>query len=375
MGTSKVFVLGMHRSGMSAIAGSLHAAGISAGADEELMPAGDDNRKGYFENLKLVRINEQLLQENDMTWDFVPPYSHRRLPLIVSPEIEGRITGLLQNQNVLVLKDPRLCITFPVWQRFCDNYSVVVPFRRARETAESLKKRNNFRNLQSQYLIQTYYYHLAHSIQKCRVHGVFYDDLLNSPNKVIASLIRWIQKEDKSQKTISDVSMSNSFGSFVDLSLRTHDSRNSEQTEDFAIMSDELLSDFAVITESFTCKPRQEASWLSDYFEIMNHQRQAERQLTYQSAILNQQLSDLNQQLLDVNQNFIDASSKCDELQRANGELSGDVRRLSKTLQNRDNQVLRLESYVDEIKSTLSWKITYPLRLVSGLVRQLLRKR
>ena len=63
-----MFILGMHRSGTSALAGVLHHLGVELGKD--LMPPGkDDNPKGFFENNKVYSINETLLEHLNSTWD------------------------------------------------------------------------------------------------------------------------------------------------------------------------------------------------------------------------------------------------------------------------------------------------------------------
>ena len=51
------FILGMHRSGTSALSGVLNLAGMDVGTD--LMPSTDDNKNGYFENYKVFWFNEK----------------------------------------------------------------------------------------------------------------------------------------------------------------------------------------------------------------------------------------------------------------------------------------------------------------------------
>ena len=50
-----ILILGMHRSGTSALTGVLSLLDVYLGS--ELMPASEDNKKGYFENKNLYRIN------------------------------------------------------------------------------------------------------------------------------------------------------------------------------------------------------------------------------------------------------------------------------------------------------------------------------
>ena len=62
-----VILLGMHRSGTSAFAGTLKIAGYDLGKD--LMPANEYNVKGYSENNKIVELNDKILGYFNATWD------------------------------------------------------------------------------------------------------------------------------------------------------------------------------------------------------------------------------------------------------------------------------------------------------------------
>jgi hypothetical protein len=61
IGRHFVFILGMHRSGTSALTGMLVQAGFTAPSD--LMPATVANPKGYWESLGIMGINEAFLAE------------------------------------------------------------------------------------------------------------------------------------------------------------------------------------------------------------------------------------------------------------------------------------------------------------------------
>lgn len=55
-----LIVLGMHRSGTSAIAGFLNKLGITLGSN--LMMPTEYNEKGYFENWYIFRANVNIMQ-------------------------------------------------------------------------------------------------------------------------------------------------------------------------------------------------------------------------------------------------------------------------------------------------------------------------
>jgi hypothetical protein len=71
-GRRAVVILGMHRSGTSALTGVLGLAG--AGLPANLMPATPANPRGYFESQLLYELHEEILAEAGVTWqDLLPP--------------------------------------------------------------------------------------------------------------------------------------------------------------------------------------------------------------------------------------------------------------------------------------------------------------
>ena len=61
------FIVGMHRSGTSVLAGTLNIMGYSAG-DGKLKGATDYNPKGYFEMSSLIIQNQDWLIEQGVAW-------------------------------------------------------------------------------------------------------------------------------------------------------------------------------------------------------------------------------------------------------------------------------------------------------------------
>jgi len=65
--TDAIIVLGMHRSGTSAVAGTLTKLG--GRSPKNLMPATKGNARGYFESVPLMQFHEQLLQSAGSAWN------------------------------------------------------------------------------------------------------------------------------------------------------------------------------------------------------------------------------------------------------------------------------------------------------------------
>jgi hypothetical protein len=116
-GSTAIFVLGMHRSGTSALTGLLHRLGVALG--EHLMPASEDNPRGYWENADIVAVHERLMGSLGWTWDDI-----RSLPAGFARNEPAREAArdllALANRDfagtaLWGLKDPRLCRLMPLW--------------------------------------------------------------------------------------------------------------------------------------------------------------------------------------------------------------------------------------------------------------------
>jgi hypothetical protein len=145
-----IVILGMHRSGTSALAGLMVAAGASPGSP--LVGANDGNPRGYWELAPLVAFNDRLLRTLGREWHDIAPLAPgwEREPAIVACDREA--VALLQAQfagrATVLLKDPRLCLTLPFWRRALHaaghRMHVVVMVRPVAEVVLSLNARYAF---------------------------------------------------------------------------------------------------------------------------------------------------------------------------------------------------------------------------------------
>ncbi|HJP99138.1 MAG TPA: hypothetical protein VJ862_11295, partial [Rhodanobacteraceae bacterium] len=61
-----ILVLGMHRSGTSAVTRCLNLLGAEVGS--KLLPPAEDNRSGFWEHAEVVAVHEELLGDLDRVW-------------------------------------------------------------------------------------------------------------------------------------------------------------------------------------------------------------------------------------------------------------------------------------------------------------------
>ncbi|MGH9107541.1 MAG: hypothetical protein ACRDZX_17270 [Acidimicrobiales bacterium] len=139
-------VLGMHRSGTSAVAGFLAKAGFYAGDDDELLPAAEDNPTGFFERADVNGLNDELLAGLGGAWDKPPP---RALVADKAPAWRPKVDEVLAHLRSagagrpLVVKDPRIGLTLPAWQPALEqSFAVVLVDRSPMDIALSMRSRD-----------------------------------------------------------------------------------------------------------------------------------------------------------------------------------------------------------------------------------------
>ena len=105
-------VLGMHRSGTSALSGMLQAAGLQAPSD--VLGASAGNPLGYWESRRLVGLTDRFLNRLGCSWSqlFLAPrcWVHTETTMEWVAEYLNAMAQCFDSHQHIVLKDPRLCL-------------------------------------------------------------------------------------------------------------------------------------------------------------------------------------------------------------------------------------------------------------------------
>jgi hypothetical protein len=137
-------VLGMHRSGTSALAGVLGLLG--AQLPKTQIPANARNPRGFFESELLYRLHDELLQEVGAEWGDLRPLPAGWLESVHAEAWIDRLAAAAGDEygdaQLWVLKDPRLCRLVPLWRRVLAALDVeprfLLPVRNPLECSASL---------------------------------------------------------------------------------------------------------------------------------------------------------------------------------------------------------------------------------------------
>ncbi|MGR7994314.1 hypothetical protein [Xanthobacter sp. ZOL 2024] len=143
-----VLVLGMHRSGTSALAGVL--AQLGCDLPKDLMAPHSPNPKGYFESNTVRDLNNAILESAGSTWDDWLPFSRDWLETPHAEMFKGQAIDALGREfgqsPLFVLKDPRICRLLPFWRGVLEAEGirpVVVHIHRGpQDVGQSLYQRN-----------------------------------------------------------------------------------------------------------------------------------------------------------------------------------------------------------------------------------------
>ncbi len=139
-----VVILGMHRSGTSALAECLVTCGLSPGAPDALIPPAPDNPRGFFELRDVVAADDRVLAAVGSRWDVVAhdPSAFDDGFTPVRQELASLLTTSLPADRWL-LKDPRHCVLWPLYRPLFETPPVVVVIARSpAAVAASLERRD-----------------------------------------------------------------------------------------------------------------------------------------------------------------------------------------------------------------------------------------
>lgn len=236
-----IFVLGMHRSGTSALVRTLNLLGYQVPKD--LLAANQDNPFGYWEPKSVVAFNDRLLKHFDRHWSDPKPLpigwqSGPHMTEWIAEAVEI-LKALVQDsdpsKNVkgLVIKDPRLSLTFPLWRDAAEKIGVDVScfivYRDPSEVAQSLEARDEITLDHAKHLWAHYLVEAEQSSRGLKRGLIAYEDLLNGWQRALEECgldLRW-PSANEMETTKQKIS------SFLRPELRHHRSSGpSLQTDD-----------------------------------------------------------------------------------------------------------------------------------------------
>jgi len=186
----------MHRSGTSAVCAALAASGVSFGS-QLLDPMAGVNDEGFWEDARVVALNDQLLALTQSTW-FAPTANMANMDWsdTLYDSLREQAAHILASgfgaSSPQAVKDPRFCLTLPFWLACCEMLGITVGIcavhRSPLEVARSLERRDGFPLGYSLRLYLLYCACMHKFLPFADTLHVRYEDLLLNPPSVIERL-------------------------------------------------------------------------------------------------------------------------------------------------------------------------------------------
>ena len=411
-----ILVLGMHRSGTSAITRGLMALGVELGQD--LMQAAPGiNDKGFWEDTAFNQINIEVMDTLGQEWhslSLVTPDQWQN-PSLDTLRLAGAnlLRERLAANPCFGIKDPRTVLTLPFWQGIIEHLGVkasyVIACRNPASVAHSLAKRDGFALEKGHFLWQAHMLHALKGTQMAPRVFVDFDQMLKNPTGQLGRIGARLGLEfDPSSEAILDYQ-----GEFLDASLRHHGYALNDLSLDPS--APQSVLDLSQLLFSLTADARPDNASIHDEtealyretlkqrqsFRLMRHYDDSCRRLSAQLAASQAGLADLSQDLAQrkseitdlaksiaqrddlvarLQQAASDQDRRLNALIQTNENLSQAVQALQHRLFEQDEDRLGLcrtleerDAAMDRLVKSRSWQITKPLRWIGRIVRGDLR--
>jgi hypothetical protein len=194
-----VCVLSLSRSGSSLVARVLQeAVGVDFGDPIDHLPANRFNPDGYFENLKVVDLNEEILQAaGGSVLD--PPhrefFSEAERYSMYTDRLAAVLGWLGQGRPRFGVKDPRLALTFPLYRKAWPTIVPIIAFRNPLSAASSLADQTGVAFTAALDLWYEYYYRILLYTTGLPRYVLSFEHLVEAPAEAARGLARHLGVE------------------------------------------------------------------------------------------------------------------------------------------------------------------------------------
>ena len=422
-GKSKlVMVLGMHRSGTSAIARGLQTLGVALG-DHLEPPAEGINDKGYWEDIDFVALNAEMLEVSGRSWHSLNPIQATDVDNLCDRGYLSRATDLLHSKihgfEYFGLKDPRTAVLLPFWERVFVNGDFDVRYifaiRNPLSVVNSLTRRDGFDPEKSFFLWAEHMVSGLANIGNRPFILLDYDQLIIDPEGQFNRLANWLGSPLDTEKLAVYRS------DFLDEKLR-HSKFSSADVEVDEAASPLVREIYSVLLNAsidiVSIEELQNSSYVQRWKEEIERIRpilklcdklsdriiKGKTELSAQEILLqkcgeliennktqistcNKSLIERDQEISTLNQAAIERDRKISTLNQAVIEQDQKISTLNQSAIERERElsVLRvlpeslsaeisaLQKTISAIYASKSWQVTAPLRYVLGLSQRMRR--
>ena len=376
LNNKSICVLGMHRSGTSAVSRAINLLGVYIGEETRLIPPDEDiNPKGYWEHQQINSIHEEILNALSRSWNDIYPMQEKWWEHKEINQYREQIIDLLKEEfsdkPLWGWKEPRTCLMIPLWNEIAAqlnidiNYLIVI--RNPIDVANSLNKRDGLSLYESILLWQLYTLSALEYTKGYKRTVIQYDKLLTDWRSCLVKIsdtfdIAWPENES---------SLKEEMDGFLDINLR-HSRSNLEDLTNLKIPGS--------IGETYRlCLKAEMDSGFLDSDEFSTQVRKLLSDYEVYSLILTLELRDAledkNKKIRIQGEKIRKQDWKITKRDETIKQKENNLQEMKKTIDNMDEKISvqnetieKKEKIISDLTNTLSWRFTKPLRQMGNLI-------
>ena len=409
-------ILGMHRSGTSLVSSFIHA--LYPNPDIQLLEASKDNPEGYWEDLEVLKLNIEILNFLNSDWDSLygiefSPSLLQELDSNFGDQAKELLKRRLEKSANWFFKDPRTTKLLPFWlnQLLKSKVKIKLVFcnRSPLASAHSLKSRDNFSIEHALILYSLYMQTSIPLLVENEFFIVNYEELFNKDDHQLQGLAIFLGNEKESESDfVSD---------FVEAHLKpelnhhqNHLKQESypstpfkwhqlildikfnkmskvelnERIDRFQLMAD-ATRDVGRLAQSYVSNVRDLESQAKntkaldgvaiklkelgkEYADSHHINKKNNEGTVERDALSNEVLESIRSELEDLNVHLRISQEHRDALQFQTNTLESEVIRLWGVVEKHKLDYVSTQSELNEVYSSLSWKISKPFRFLARAI-------
>ena len=392
-----LLVLGMHRSGTSAIAGLLIRLG--AQGPTSLMAPTVHNPRGFSESDAFYRFHERLLHDASTRWDswtrFSPGWRDAAIPAELANEFRTLLEQEFGRAPLFVVKDPRICRLVPFWLRSLEGERIsaaaIITVRSPLEVAQSLKARDG---LGHEHALLLWLRHVLDAEFETRTIArtfVRYSDVLENwtaaADKIAHDIgLEWPQRSSSSQLEIEQfidphlrhhaigieaLDVASPLGDWVRQTCAAVDLLLQEGTH----RAGDPLAALDQVRHALDAATSLFGPLFEDQRRLFEDQRRRVASVETDKDALRQHVASVEAERDALRQHVAGIETMCRELRRHAAELEAEKQTLHQHAANLEQQrqdlareLERTRHHVEALLESVSWKMTAPFRFVMRLL-------
>lgn len=200
-----ICMLGMHRSGTSAVSRLLNLLGVHLGPGPQIIPPAPDNPKGFWEHHILTTINDEILTLLGGSWHEPPVFPPGWETSSNLADLRQRARAVLQEDfggtELWGWKDPRTCLTLSFWQNLLPQLRYVICVRNPLDVARSLERRDA---IPLEKGVRLWLIHMTSALQHTTSYPrllIFYEDIMENWRRELRRLASFLGRPEQATRS------------------------------------------------------------------------------------------------------------------------------------------------------------------------------